>query len=346
MRDSGQMMMMVHRGMVAAGIDANAVYERLGYHVQQQQELRAVRTPHQQQRLFWECVEAVTGDPNAGLHLCRYLPAYRGEIIEYLVLSSRTFGDGLERASKYVRLISDAIQIHLETGADCACLKIRASALGDAPQARHTEICVVYQMMRFAAAVTERRASALRVSLHHARTAPQEEYEALFKCPVEFETEEAEIHFDPTILAWRSPHWDPDLLRLNEELANKRMAGLEREDLVLRIRKLFAQRLELERCELDDIAAELGMPSRRLRFELSRAGTTFSQLLGEFRHALACRLLSKTDERIENVAYLTGFSEPSTFYRAFKRWSGQTPVQYRDEHHEPETSDDTSTFAG
>ncbi|TAM09623.1 MAG: AraC family transcriptional regulator [Nevskiaceae bacterium] len=330
MRDSGQMMMMVHRGMLAAGIDVDAVYERLGYHAQQL-ELRNLRTPHAQQLLFWNCLEGVTGDPDIGLHLCRHLPHYRGEILEYLVLSSRTFGDGLARASKYVRLLSDAIEIRLETGADTACLKIRTSALGDAPQARHTEICVVYQMMRFAASVTEHRATAQRLSLHYPRHAPQAEYDTLFQCPVTFGTPDAEIHFNPAILGWRSPHWDPDLLKLNEELANRRMAGLERQDLVHRIRALFAQRLELERCELDDIAAELGMPARRLRFELSRAGTTFSQLLNEFRFALSKRLLGTTGERIENIAYLTGFSEPSTFYRAFKRWSGKTPVQYRED---------------
>lgn len=330
MRDSGQLMMMVHRGMLAAGIDVDAVYERLGYHAQEN-ELRNLRTPHEQQLLFWDCLEAVTGDPDIGLHLCRHLPPYRGEILEYLVLSSRTFGDGLARASKYVRLLSDAIEVRLESAPEAACLKVRASALSDAPQARHTEICVVYQMMRFAASVTESRATARRLCLHHPRHAPQAEYEDLFRCPVAFGTPEAEIHFDAEILGWRSPHWDPDLLKLNEELATRRMAGLERQDLVHRIRALFAQRLELERCELDDIAAELGMPSRRLRFELSRAGTTFSQLLNEFRFALARRLLGTTDERIENIAYLTGFSEPSTFYRAFKRWSGKTPVQYRED---------------
>ena len=44
----------------------------------------------------------------------------------------------------------------------------------------------------------------------------------------------------------------------------------------------------------------------------------------------ARRLLADTEEPIDNIVYLTGFSEPSTFYRAFKRWSGMTPVQYRD----------------
>ncbi|MBV8063655.1 MAG: helix-turn-helix transcriptional regulator, partial [Nevskia sp.] len=84
-------------------------------------------------------------------------------------------------------------------------------------------------------------------------------------------------------------------------------------------------------CDLEDVARELQLPARRLRFELARAGTSFSQLLSDFRYALARRLLRSTPEPIEHIVYLTGFSEPSTFYRAFKRWSGMTPVQYREQ---------------
>jgi AraC-like DNA-binding protein len=132
------------------------------------------------------------------------------------------------------------------------------------------------------------------------------------------------------VLQYRSPRWDPDLLRVHEELAKKRLSNIERQDLIQRIRHIFSRRLELQNCELVDVAKELDLSPRRLRFELAQAGTSFSQLLSEFRFALACKLLADTEERIENIVYLTGFSEPSTFYRAFKRWTGMTPIQYRE----------------
>ena len=155
--------------------------------------------------------------------------------------------------------------------------------------------------------------------------------ERVFGCPVEFEAEQNEIYFDPALLEYRSPRWDPDLLRLHEELAEKRLSSIERQDLIERIRTVFSRKLELEQCDLEDVARELDVPARRLRFELARAGTSFSQLLSDFRYALARKLLRSTDEPIEHIVYLTGFSEPSTFYRAFKRWSGMTPVQYREQ---------------
>lgn len=328
MRDSGQILQVVHEGMVKAGLDVNAIYQRLGYHAEEL-PLREMRTPHGLQAWFWAQVEAVTGDPDVGLHLCPHLPVFRGEVLEYLMFSSPNFAEGAQRALKFLRLVSDALNVrmvHDERGARAA---IKGTAV-EAPQLRHTEICVVYEVIKFAQAVTENKYRPLKVKLRCSRRSPQAEYEKVFGCPVEFEGEESEVWFDPAILEYRSPHRDADLLKLHEELAEKRMSSIRRQDLIEQIRTIFSRKLELDGCDLDEVARELDMPARRLRFELARAGTSFSEVLSDFRYALARRLLSRTEEPIDNIVYLTGFSEPSTFYRAFKRWSGMTPVQYRE----------------
>ena len=79
----------------------------------------------------------------------------------------------------------------------------------------------------------------------------------------------------------------------------------------------------------EQVAARLGMPARRLRERLAMAGVRFNDLVTDYRCRLAKELLLKTDERIEVIVERTGFSEPSTFYRAFKRWVGETPVEFR-----------------
>ena len=333
MRDSGLLLQVVHAGMVKAGLDVNAIYNKLGYDAEQH-DLRQLRTRHQMQALFWETVEAVTGDPDIGLHLCPHLPVFRGEVLEYLLFSSPTFGEGAQRALKYLRLVSDALNVRLVQDERGVRVAVIGSAV-DAPQLRHTEICVVYELIQLGRSVTENRFTPLRVRLRCSRRAALADYERVFGCPVEFEGAESEVWFDPAVLSYRSPHGDPDLLQLHEDLASRRLATLKRGDLIEQIRKIFSQRLELENFELVDVARELNMPPRRLRFELTRAGTSFSELLAGFRYALAKRLLGTTDEPIENIVYLTGFSEPSTFYRAFKRWSGMTPVQYREQRRRP-----------
>jgi AraC-like DNA-binding protein len=332
MRDSGVVLQIVHEGMVKAGVDVAAIYQRLGYHAEDL-PLREMRTPHQLQAFFWAQVEAVTGDPDIGLHLCPHLPLFRGEVLEYLMFSSPTFMDGAQRALKYLRLISDALDVRLVQDEQGPRAVVKGSQL-QAPQLRHTEICVAYELIRFGQSVTDSHYPPRRVRLRCSRRSPQEEYERVFGCPVDFDGAESEIWFDPRIAEYRSPRRNAELLRLHEEHAEKRMSSLRRQDLIEQIRRVLSQRLELESCDLEDVARELKLPARRLRFELARAGTSFSDVLAEFRYALARRLLAKTAEPIENIVYLTGFSEPSTFYRAFKRWSGVTPVQFRESRRE------------
>ena len=152
MRDSGQMFLMAHQSMVSAGLDVNAIYRRIGYDAQKH-DMREHRTLHELQLQFWEAIEAVSGDPDIGLHLCPHMPVYGGEILEYLMLSSPTFGEGLARVVKYLRLVSDAIDVRLVQDEAGTRISVIGTA-SEAPQLRHTEICVAYELIQFAKSVT------------------------------------------------------------------------------------------------------------------------------------------------------------------------------------------------
>ena len=89
--------------------------------------------------------------------------------------------------------------------------------------------------------------------------------------------------------------------------------------------------LETGQVNLEQVASKLGIKPRTLRTRLAEANTNFNQLLADYRCNLAKRLLANTNETIDEIVYLTGFSEPSTFYRAFKRWTGVTPIEYRNQ---------------
>jgi AraC-like DNA-binding protein len=71
------------------------------------------------------------------------------------------------------------------------------------------------------------------------------------------------------------------------------------------------------------------MNQRTLARRLQSEGTTFSALFDDLRRSLALRYLLRHDLRISEVVFMLGFSEVATFYRAFRRWTGQTPLEYR-----------------
>ncbi|MEZ4653285.1 MAG: helix-turn-helix transcriptional regulator [Candidatus Eisenbacteria bacterium] len=68
---------------------------------------------------------------------------------------------------------------------------------------------------------------------------------------------------------------------------------------------------------------------RTLQRQLAAEGTTFRDLLDQLRHELAIRHLESSRHAIGEIAFLLGFAEVSTFHRAFKRWAGKSPSEYR-----------------
>ena len=123
---------------------------------------------------------------------------------------------------------------------------------------------------------------------------------------------------------------DAKLLKVLER-ACRQLLGPEprKQDLVRDARELVIDRLAKGPLRIDDIARELSMSSKTLERRLGGRGVTFSALLDEVRCELAKRYLGETDFRLEQVAYLVGYSEPAPLVRAFKRWTGTTPMQYR-----------------
>lgn len=327
LRDSGIMIQLAHQAMLTMELDAEAIWQRMGITPAQLQD-RHIRTPHEAQIVFWNVMEEMTGDPDIGIHLGEHMPVYKGQVLQYLFLSSPTFGDGLTRALNYQRLLSDASQASVEIDQHMASILVE-SASDKVSGLRQLNECMALGLVRFFRYVTDDAFCPAAIEFTHKAPDNAEEHRRVFGCEVRFGCRDNRIWFDDNLLSLPSLHAEPELLQLHEKLASEHVAKLERQDVVTRVYKVFGEVLETGQVNLDDVATRLEMKPRTLRTRLTEAGTNFNQLLADYRCNLAKRLLSGTDESIDEIVYLTGFSEPSTFYRAFKRWTNQTPVEYR-----------------
>lgn len=323
-KDAGVLVKLAFQGMAAMGIDATAVIERAGIAKEQLYDSQ-LRTPHSAQSLFWQAAEEVSADPYIGLHLGKHMPLLKGQVIEYLFFSSPTLGDGIKRMLNYQRLISDAIILHLIEDNDEAYI---AFSFPEMPL-RHLAECSCGALIQFLKAVSDGEFTAKKVHLKHSSDNNRNEYEKIWEAAVEFSKDENRVYFDKAFLNYRSLHAQPELFSVHEQLASQQLAQLELQDLIADVQTHIAGLLETGEINVETVAKQLNMNPRTLRSQLTEAGTSFSQVLNDYRHHLAKKLLAKTNESIAEIVYLTGFSEPSTFYRAFKRWEGITPVEYR-----------------
>ncbi len=329
LRDSGVMIQLAHQAMLSMGLDVQRVMSRLGVTPELLRD-RNIRTPHEAQLLFWQVLQDVSGDADIGLHLGEHMPVYKGQVLQYLFLSSPTFGDGLKRALNYQRLLSDASQASTGMEGDRAFILVESSSHKVAGL-RHLSECMALGLIRFFRYVTDDAFHPSELHFTHPAPVSSGEHERIFGCPVLFDQADNRIYFDLALLDLPSSHAEPELLQLHEKLAIEHVAKLERQDIVTKVYKVFGEVLETGEVSLEDVAQHLQIKARTLRTRLAEAGTNFNQLLADYRCNLAKRLLAGTNETIDEIVYLTGFSEPSTFYRAFKRWTGLTPVEYRNQ---------------
>ncbi|WP_104489018.1 AraC family transcriptional regulator [Acinetobacter indicus] len=287
------------------------------------------RTPLGAQYAFWVAAEEVSRDQDIGLHLGEHLPLYRGQVIEHLFISSENFGEGLKRALAYQRLISDAFDAKLVIEDDRCYLTNGQQPWADNIVNRHFSECAMSGILRFFKFITEGKFQPLYIDFNFQQGAADDEYFRVYECPVSLGQNETRLYFEPSILEY--PLWqaEPELLQLHEQLALEKLQELARYDLVGEVRRAIGSTLESGETTLETVAAQLNITPRRLRTQLSEANTSFQQILSDYRCRLAKKLLANTNESVERIVYLTGFSEPSTFYRAFKRWTNETPVEYR-----------------
>jgi len=96
------------------------------------------------------------------------------------------------------------------------------------------------------------------------------------------------------------------------------------------VTRIIIARLDDEALSIEKVAKEMAISVRTLQKRLQEEGVIFSDLLREIRHRLAQKYLRESYS-VEQIAYLLGFSEPSAFRRAFKKWSGVTPREYREQ---------------
>ena len=169
----------------------------------------------------------------------------------------------------------------------------------------------------------------LEVHLQHDFQPGLSQYKDFYKAPVLLNQSDNSLLFDSRLLKQRLPGFDANLASMHEQMANGQLKRLLDPSVVTLVQEqLIASGFEVNR---DVIAKNMAMSGRSLQRKLQQEGSSFQQLLDELRHQRSLLLLQDKHLSLADVAQQLGFSESSTFYRAFKRWQGVTPGEYRQE---------------
>ncbi|MDO8416721.1 MAG: AraC family transcriptional regulator ligand-binding domain-containing protein [Agitococcus sp.] len=155
-------------------------------------------------------------------------------------------------------------------------------------------------------------------------------YQQCFACPIVFNAKTVSIHIPLAIMALPINSRDPFLVSLLEQQAEALMMALPNQDVLLKtIQQHILAILQDEVPELKTVSVRMGVSERSLYRYLSARGLRYKTVLNNLRYELAKNYLKNMRLSLPEIALMLGFSEQSAFSRAFKEWSGQSPMHYR-----------------
>lgn len=314
-------------GLAARGIDTAAALATAGIDPAALDDPEA-RVPHAAAVRLWRFAEITTGDPDFGLAVGRGIPPGGLGVPEYACRKSPDLRAGLGRIQRYMRLNHDVARVELR----------------DAPRGLHLEhvlppgralprgavdfvMAATIHMLRDA---TGRPLAPVEVWVDYPRPESVTALEAFYAAPIRFASGRRGCLFSAADAAAPMIGAEPALCGILDAHARLLLDALPRsESLADRVRALVTEELRGGNPTADHVAGRLGMSARTLQRHLADEGTSHRIILGELRQKLATRYLRDPRLALGEVAFLLGFSEPSAFHRAFKRWSGETPAAFR-----------------
>lgn len=248
------------------------------------------------------------------------------------VIHCHTLEHALRRAGQFYGLFDGSVAIKLRKDGENTTLAFINIDLDFDPDRFLSESLLVI-WHRFSSWLVDRRIPLKEVRLAYPAPAHEKEYWQLFACPVVFDCAQTALVFDEKYL--QLPLMQSEL-KMKEFLqvspANLLARPEERNTMTAKVRSLLGRDFTSDFPEFDWLADQVHLAPQSLRRKLREEGTNFQEIKDSLRRDTAIGLLDHPELSIQDIAEQMGFSEASTFHRAFKKWTGLTPGDYRKGH--------------
>lgn len=316
----------VLRAMTAVGVSQDTLRAVLARHHVDLEATDAF-APWAIYRELWIAAETACADEALGLRVAAAIPFGARDAIDYAI---RTASTGHEVAALAMRLspsvngaavpsverLPEGVRVtsRLLTGL------VATSAMNDFTSARMLGI------VRF---VYEEDVAPLRAYVVRSRPRDPRAHESFFRCPIEFDAPFNGLLLCDEMLARRLPHSDERLHRVLLSHPQLHAEAATELPLAERVARVASETFDAARTPSQiSVARRLGLSARTLRRMLEAEGTSFASVIDDVRCTRARRQLLE-GHRLADVAESLGYESTSTFVRAFRRWTGETPAAWR-----------------
>jgi AraC-like DNA-binding protein len=312
------------RALDAAGCDGSALLAEAGFDLSHLGGPDA-RCPLAKTGKLWRVALEATGDEAFGVKLASYFTHTAFHALGYGLSASSTLKEAFERVQHYAHVVSDAIEYRFH----------RCGAEYHFYIEPRTEVpiesidALVGMHLRMCRSLIGRDFSPLSVELRRPRPVVIDDFERLWRAPLRFNAEHNRLRLDRESIERVLDSGNPELARLSDAVSARYLARIERHNMEARVRTVLTQRLQHGEPSQEEVAQILNVSARTLQRKLGDSGTTFRKIVDETRRALALAHFSVPQMSVNEVTHLLGFSCSSSFTRAFRRWTGLSPSEWR-----------------
>jgi len=312
------------------GLDPAELFKEAGIDPRLRLDVNARVSAVQYDRLVYAEKQKCKDDAFA-FHLVEHLhPSYMGAM-GYAWLASASLRQAFQRLSRYGRLLADEALIRLEDHGET--LHIHLMPLLD--EVRDPDL---RERLRFANAVKLCRMNIgdsfkpSRILFQQSEPPNPAAYYSYFRCELFFDSDDSVLVIDSAIANQPLPGFNAQLENMLEQQIIDYLARLDKQDIVGRTKSVIFEQLPSGQVTVEGVATELNMSVRTLRRKLKEKETSFKQLLTLTRRELGERYIHDKSLSLTEIAFLLGFSDSSSFSRAYRTWTGQSPSEQRSAH--------------
>lgn len=312
----------------AAGLDIDALLAAAGIPPSLVGEQRA-RVPHAQYLLLTRLAMQALNDEFLRQGGVRRTPIGTFPLMCRGVIHEPTLQRALVHALRFYDTLLPDVRLSLHRHGKDAVIAVRLADEAADPDHVMVEVLLVLAQ-RFASWLVDHRIALTQAQFRWQPPAHADEYRMLFHCPLEFGATRNAIAFPARFLEWPVAQ-NPRTLRrfLRDAPGNLLVIPDNDNSMTAQVRACLGRDFSQELPDFEEVAQRLRITPQTLRRRLREEGASYQEIKDNIRRDAAIGYLSRPQLSIMEIAQLMGFSEPSTFHRAFKKWTGLTPGAYR-----------------
>lgn len=317
----------IARTVQSRGLDVNALFAQVGLDPSILNDPQG-RYPVSRMARLWKLAVEATGDPCLALKAAVHVQPATFQSFGLAMMASRTLEDVLRRAARFSRIVSSAVDVVIEDTP--RGVKEIICFLDGVPVVDEGIDLFMAATLKLGRLLTGTQDMPLEIRLRRSGTpAMLREFREFFGCPVEFEADENALLIPHDWIRRPLPMSNPALARRSDRVVMEYLRRFDEARMTEKVRAELISRLSAGEPPRAEVATALGLGEKTLQRRLKDEGSSYQGILEETRRELAQDYLREPQASVCDVTFRLGFADQSSFTRAFKRWTGTSPGEFR-----------------